>query len=206
MQRLKLRLIASVVVLLLIGCAGAFAQPPLTITSSGYYITVVGADGVPQLVKITTVIDMTGGDSTPAPPGVDEIDSALAQQVKDWANTAADPQAAQGIAAVYSHIRGAVDDGLLDPVTVWPAFKNATDSAIVVVDGGKKWDEFRTKLSAVVTEGRQRGTLQTPASVSRMARSVQHGLELAADGSDALPLDKLTAIAAKTNEAIDAEQ
>lgn len=180
----------------------ANAQPPLTITPSGYYVTELGPDGVPVLVQITTVIDMTGAD-VPAPPDGGEVDQALVKKVKGWASNVEDPQAAQAIAAVYSHIRGAVDDGILSPVTVWPALKDATDSSLELVDSGQKWKPFRDELSAVVTEGRQRGTLQSAAAISRMVRSVQHGLELSADGSDALPLDVLTNVAAKTNEAID---
>lgn len=180
----------------------AHSQPPLTITSSGYYLTEVDSNGVPSLVQITTVIDMTGGDS-PTPPDEGEVDAAIVKQVRKWADAVDDPQSAQAIAAVYSHVRGAVDEAILDSTTVWPALKDSTDSAIELVEGVKSWKPFRDELSAVVTEGRQRGTLQSPSAISRMARSVQHGLELSADGSDALPLDVLTKVAAKTNEAID---
>jgi len=201
--RTRLRIASAAVVLSLIACVGSLAQPPLTITSSGYYLTQLDANGVPSLVQITTVIDMTGGTDTPTPPDQGDVDPALVKDIKAWADATEEPQAAQAIAAVYSHVRGAVDDGTLDPVTVWPALKDATDSAIMVVDGAAAWSDFREKLSAVVTEGRQRGTLQSPAAISRMARSVQQGLELSADGSDALSLDDLVVIAAKTNEAID---
>jgi hypothetical protein len=96
-----------------------------------------------------------------------------------------------------------MEDRVLSPTTVWPVLKDATDAAVKIVDTSADWSTFRTKLSAFVTEGRQRGTLQSNRDVMRMIRSVQHGLELSADGSDALGLDKLVAIAAKTNEAID---
>ena len=199
---LKSRLVAAVFVLTTLFCVGLFAQPPLLITTSGYYYTELDASGVPSLVEITTVVDLRDGvpPTTPTTP----VDTALANQVKTWSDTANDPQGAQAIAAVYSHIRGAVNDGILDEVTVWQALKLSTDSAIEIMGSDSKWKDFRSQLSALVTEGRQRGTLQTPEPISRMIRSVQHGLELSADGSNALTLDILTSIAAKTNEAIDA--
>jgi hypothetical protein len=196
-----------ILTLLAILSSTAMGQPPLTITSSGYYITEINADGVPKLVKITVVVDLTGGNApAPNPPDVADIDTAVVKQVKEWSETVNDPQGAQAIAAVYSHIKGAVDDTLLDVVSVWPALKDATDNAITIVDSTEKWKTFRDQLSALVTEGRQRGTLQNKKAVSVFLRSVQQGLELSADGSNALSLDTLTAIATKTNEAIDANK
>lgn len=204
MERFKLRLISAAIILSLIAAVGAAAQPPLTITSAGYFYTEVDSDGIPVMVKITTVIDLTDKNNpAPAPPEDGDVDLDLVENIKAWSSGVEDPQAAQAIAAVYSHIRGAVDDGILDAITVWPALKDATDSAIDIVEGDEKWTGLRKKLSAVVTEKRQRGTLQNEQSIARMIRSVQHGLELSADGSTALPIDELTAIAAKTNEAID---
>lgn len=205
--REKLRLTCGAVTLAVLWCVGAVAQPPLTITSGGYFITQVDAAGIPTMVQITTVIDMTGGN-TPLPPGGDkpDVDAVLVKQVQGWADVADEPQTAQAIAAVYSHVRGAVEDGLLNGTTVWPALKTATDVAIETTEGTEVWTVFRDSLSSVVTEGRQRGTLQTPADIARMLRSVQHGLELSADGSDAVSLDKLVAIAAKVNEAIDGQK
>jgi len=201
----RFRIIVSLAYILL--ASSVFAQPPLTITSNGYYITVLGADGVPSLVKLTVVVDLTGGTKpdtpkTPEPPE-DNVDLEVVKQIKAWADAVADPQGAQGIAAVYSHAKGAVDDDTLNTTTIWPVLNQATDAAVIVMDGGTKWKEFRGKLSALITEGRQRGTLQSKASVALLTRSVQQGLELSADGSNALSLDLLTRIAMRTNEAID---
>lgn len=201
----RFRIIVSLAYILL--ASSVFAQPPLTITSNGYYITVLGADGVPSLVKLTVVVDLTGGTKPDAPktpePPEDNVDLEVVKQIKAWADAVADPQGAQGIAAVYSHAKGAVDDDTLNTTTIWPVLNQATDAAVIVMDGGTKWKEFRGKLSALITEGRQRGTLQSKASVALLTRSVQQGLELSADGSNALSLDLLTRIAMRTNEAID---
>lgn len=203
--RERLRLIAAAFVIWAIACVGAMAQPPLTITTSGYYLTVVDADGIPQLVKITTVVDLTGGDGTPAPPIDDSnLDIELVKQVKQWSLAIEDPQSAQAIAWVYLQLADALDDDLLDTTSIWLATKTATDSAIGVVEGSKDWKPFRDQLSDVITIGRQRGTMQSKAAIGRMMRSVQKGLEQAADGSNALTMAQTAAITAKTNEAIDA--
>ena len=52
-------------------------------------------------------------------------------------------------------------------------------------------------------EAKQRGQLSTPQQVAKVLLSVQQGVELSADGSVALGLDKLVTIAQRTNEAID---
>ena len=202
----RFRFLVSLTYFLL--ASSVFAQPPLTITKSGYYITVLNADGVPNLVKLTVVVDLTGNTPdapSPTPPDApdDNVDLEVVKQIKDWADEVADPQGAQGIAAVYSHVKGAVDDGMLNTTTVWPVLNQATDAAVIVVDGGIKWKAFREKLSALITEDRQRGVLQSKESVALLTRSIQQGLELSADGSSALALDLLTRIAMKTNEAID---
>lgn len=205
--RSKLRVFAAAVVLVALWCLGAVAQPPLTITQSGYYLTQLDADGVPTLVQITTVVDLTGGSTPDAPePPAPDVDAKIVKQVQGWAGTVSNPQGAQAIAAVYSHVRGAVEDGLLDETSVWVALKAATDYAINATEGGDSWDNFREHLSALVTEGRQRGTLQSSDEIARMMRSAQQGLELSADGSEAISLDLLVKIAAKTNEAIDASK
>ena len=200
--RQRLRLVFAAWVLLLAGAVGAIAQPPLTITPSGYYLTFVDADGVPSLVQITTVIDLTGGNPSPDTPD-GPIDAEFAKQVKEWSDDVDDPQTAQAIAWVYLHVGDALDADQVDATSVWLALKQATDAAIKIVDGGD-WSAFREKLSSVITESRQRGTLQTSKEIRRMLASAQHGLELSADGSDALTMAQTAAITAKTNEAIDA--
>lgn len=201
--------------LLLIGCvlllaSHASAQPPLTITSSGYFLTILDDEGTPSFVRLESVTDLTSGQpptETPIPPitpDVPVLDPVLVKDVQAWAESIGDPLTAQAIAAVYAHLRGATDDELVSVSAIWSVLKTATDSAVVVVGGGKDWSPFRDKLSDIVTEGNQRGSLSSKADILRLMLSVQQGLELSADGSVALSMDKLVMIAKKTNEAIDA--
>lgn len=187
------------------------ASPPLTITKSGYFLTLVDSNGVPTFEKIANVTDLRGGvvpDVPPVDPPViqpaPKIDQAIVNSVKASSLAVNDALTAQGIAAVYAHVLGALEDDLITTVNVWPILKTATDSAVGVVASGKDWKPFRDDLSSSITAGRQRGTLSAKADVLRLMRSVQHGLELSADGSTALSLAKMVSIAAKTNEAIDA--
>lgn len=183
--------------------ANAMGQPPLTITEAGYFLTVVDDDGTPSHIKLTTIIDMRGGDN-PTPPDQPEFDLELVKKVEAWAKANKDPLSAQALAAVYSQVRSAFEDGILDQTTIWPALKGATESALPIVDSGTDWKPFRDQLTAVLTERTQRGTLQTKPEINLLLISTQQGLELSADGSDAIGLDAMVQIAKVTNEAIDA--
>lgn len=185
------------------------ATPPLTITDSGYYVTELNADGVPSLVAIGTIVDLRTGD-TPKPPDETPPDDPeprvnvqVVKDVQGWAETADNPQASQAIAAVYSHVRGALEDDTISPLIVWQVLKDATDAALEATGAGSLAD-VRTKMSDLITEGRQKGDIESKESIDVLLLSIQHGLELSADGSVALTMDELTRIARKTNEAIDA--
>jgi hypothetical protein len=198
---------------LLLACVllagSALAQPPLTITSSGYFLTVLDDDGTPSFVRLESITDLTSGQpptETPIPPTTPDgpdLDPVLVKDVQAWAESIGDPLTAQAIAAVYAHLRGATEDELVSTSAIWSTLKTATDSAVGIV-AGKDWKPFRDKLSDLVTEGNQRGSLSSKADILRFMLSVQQGLELSADGSIALSMDKLVMIAKKTNEAIDA--
>lgn len=199
--------LATFIVALLISTP-LLSQPPLTITRDGYFITVLDESGVPSFVRIESITDLTSGQppaETPIPPITPEpdLDPALVKDVQAWAGSINDPLTAQGIAAVYAHLRGATEDDLVPASEVWSTLKAATDSAVGIVDGGKDWKPFRDKLSDIVNEGNQRGSLSQKSDILRLMLSVQQGLELSADGSVALAMDKLVLIAKKTNEAID---
>lgn len=162
---------------------------PLTITKSGYFLTVVDAEGVPTYVKITDVIDLRGEQPpvTPSPnPPVSppQLDMELVRDVKLWAEGAKEPQASQAIAAVYLTVRQAK---LESP---WPILKQATDDSLKIVESSGNWETFRKNLSAVITERSQKGTLDN----ETVLRSVQQGLEMSADGSIALPDDVINKI------------
>ena len=167
-------------------------------------MTVVDAAGNPQYVEIKTVIDLTGASSpTPDEPDEPAVDMELVAKVKEWALAINDPQSAQAIAAVYSHVRGALADSTLTAETVWAPLKQATDSGLGVIQGGKDWSAFRKQVTEAFTDAKQRGKLSDAKSISCVLLSVQHGVELAADGSTALTMDQMVEIARRTNTAID---
>ena len=188
----------------------AQSDSPLTITPSGYYLTVIDSSGIPQYTKIETIIDLTGaqqpGPDEPDEPDVPDepsVDMELVSKIKACAKEVDDPKSAQAIAAVYAHIRGALADGTLTVQTANAALKQATDSALAVINSGKDWTSFRDKLTAEFTERKQRGLLGTSKQVVVALQSVQHGVELAADGSAAISMDNIIEIARRTNLAID---
>lgn len=193
------------------------AAPPLTITDTGYYLTILDSSGAPSLVKIDTIVDLTLGDA-PAPkpppdapptdppaPVPPDLDIATVKGVQAWATEIADPSGSQAVAAVYSHVRGAFADGLLTESSVWSALKTATDDALTIVSPDTNWAPFRKQLSALITLDRQRGTLTSKSEINRLLASTKQGLDMSADGSPMLSDEDLVAIAIKTNEAIDAQ-
>jgi len=163
----------------------------------------VGEDGTPVYVKFATVINLTDGKTPPTDrPDEPSVDKEIVSKSKGWAVAVADPASAQAIAAVYAHVRGAVADGTLTSATVWPALKQATDSALALMNG-KSWTPFRDGVTAVATLAQQRGKLNTPEQIEQMLLSVQQGVELAADGATAISMDQIIEIARRTNTAID---
>ena len=70
----------------------AGVAPPLTITDSGYWVTVVDDNGTPSLVRITTVIDLRSGEApTPpkddpgeTPPALDPPPAGISADVASW--------------------------------------------------------------------------------------------------------------------------
>jgi len=192
-------------------CATAAASPPLTITQSGYYLTVIDANGNPSLERIATVIDLRDGGIvpdvppiviTPEPPPV-VVDAALVAEIKAAAVAIQDPSSAQGISLAYTQIRDAFGDGLVSPESVWPVLKTATDSALVVT-AGKDWKPFRSKLSAIITARKQQGLLDGKDEIIAYLTAIKAGLEQAAEGSAAISFADTIKIVKATNEAIDA--
>lgn len=192
-------------------CSVAVAAPPLTITKSGYYLTIVDASGNPSLEKIATVIDLRDGGTVPDVPPVVVVpepppvivDAALVAEIQAAAVSIQDPASAQGILLAYTQIRDAFSDGLVSDEAIWPVLKTATDSALVVT-AGKDWKPFRSKLSAIITARKQQGTLDTKDEIIAYLTAIKAGLEQAAEGSAAISFADTIKIVAKTNEAIDA--
>jgi hypothetical protein len=191
-------------------CSVAVAAPPLTITKSGYYLTIVDASGNPSLEKIATVIDLRDGGVVPdvppvvvvpEPPPV-VVDAALVAEIKAAAVAIQDPSSAQGISLAYTQIRDAFSDGLVSSESVWAVLKTATDSALVVTSA-KDWKPFRSKLSAIITARKQQGLLDGKDEIIAYLTAIKAGLEQAAEGSSAISFADTIKIVAKTNEAID---
>jgi hypothetical protein len=196
---------SAVIILWLLSGAIAQAQPPLTITQAGYYITVVDESGVPSLVELSTVVDLRKGGEPDTPDDKPDIDPQLVRSVEAWSDLVVDPLGAQAIAAVYSHLRLALKDGILTTDNVWITSKLATDSALSIVGTGKDWTGFRRSVSDEIGTRKSQGRLASSRDVQRVMHSLQHGLELSADGSTALSMDQLVRIASATNEAIDGQ-
>jgi len=203
-------------ILALLAIVPAVASPPLTITESGYYLTIVDGNGLPALEKIDNVTDLRAGDQPPvvpdkpappvppkpAPPKI-ELDLVLVKDSTEWAKSIADPLTAQAISLVYDQVGGAFQDDTIEAAKVWEVMKDATDVAVAVVGSGKDWKPYRTKVSDVITLGRQKGMMAEKQSVLVLLNSLRQGLEMAADGTPSLPLAKAVEIATKTNEVID---
>lgn len=197
-------------------CATAVAAaPPLTITKTGFYLTVIDAAGNPTLEKITTVIDLRDGgvipDVPPVIPQPDDppvvqppvsVDAALISEVKTNALAIQDPASSQAVALVYTQIRDAFNDGLLTEDTIWPTIKIATDSALVTT-AGKDWKPFRSKLSSIITVQKQQGNLDTKDELFAYLTAIKAGLEQSAEGSTAIGFADTLKIVQSTNEAID---
>jgi hypothetical protein len=192
--------LAALLACLIASSVYAQVDSPLTITESGYFLTEIGDDGVPVYVKIPVVVDLT--EASQERPEAPEIDKELVDRIKVLATKIDDPASAQAIAAVYAHIRGAVADGTLSSETMWGPLKGATDSALALI-GGKDWTEWRDGVTAIFTLAKQRGQLNDAKQIDRMLMSIQAGVELAADGSTAISMDKTIEIARRTNTAID---
>jgi len=185
------------------------ADETLTITKSGYYLTVQDSKGVPTYVQIKTVVDLRDNHdktpdtpTTPVPPTDPLVYPDLVDQIKEWSSTIDDPQSAQAIASTYAHVYGALNDNTLSPENVWVPLKQSTDSALGVIVDSKDWSDFRIKLTKIFTEAQQRGRLTTAEQIKKMLLTVQKGLESSAVNTE-LSMDQIVEIARRTNLAID---
>lgn len=170
--------------LFLLLCSPLYAQPPLTITDSGYYITVVEA-GVPTYVELTQVTDLTKNSPDPPPvPKPPIVDKVIVDQVVAWSSALKDPDGAQALAIVYKTVYNAKLE------TPWQSIKSASVASLTLIKTTADWESFRAKVSALITKEAQQGTLDDALVIN----SVQHGLELSADGSPSLSIDVITKI------------
>lgn len=179
-------------------------QPVLVITPGGFFYLESGRDGVPVAVPVAKIVDLRGGSTGPTPdaPEQPQPDNALTVEIRDLAKTVADGSGAQAMALVYTQSSEAVADGLVPVATSLEAVRKATDNALGLVGTAGKWDAFRSRLSTIATERTQRGELATSKQMADFLKSIAIGLELAADGSNALDFSVIIGVSTATNSAL----
>jgi hypothetical protein len=177
----------------------------LVITPSGFFYLESGQDGVPVAVPVAKIVDLRGGSPGPTPDAPDQPrpDNALTVEIRDLAKTVSDGSGAQALALVYTQSSEAVADGLVPVATSLDAVRKASDNALGLVGTAMKWDAFRSRLSTIATERTQRGELATSKQMADFLKAIALGLELAADGSEALDFSVVIGIATSTNKALD---
>ena len=198
------RAIALLMFAFLAGTACLASQPVLVITPSGFFYLESGQDGVPVAVPVAKIVDLRGGSPGPTPdaPEQPRPDNALTVEIRDLAKTMADGSGAQALALVYTQSSEAVADGLVPVATSLEAVRKASDNALGLVGTAMKWDAFRSRLSTIATERTQRGELATAKQMADFLKAIALGLELAADGSNALDFSVVIGVAAGTNAAL----
>jgi hypothetical protein len=180
------------------------SQPVLVITPTGFFYLEAGADGVPASVPVERVVDLRGGSPGPTPdaPEQPRPDNALTVEIRDLAKTVADGSGAQALALVYTQSSEAVADGLAPVATSLEAVRKASDNALGLVGTAGKWDAFRSRLSTIATERTQRGELATAKQMADFLKAIAIGLELAADGANALDFSVIIQVSTGTNTAL----
>jgi hypothetical protein len=179
------------------------SQPVLVITPTGFFYLETAADGVPVSVPVERVVDLRSGSPDPAPgPTEPRPDNALSVQIRDLAKAIGDPAGAQALALVYTQSGEAVTDGLVPVTASLDAVRKASDNALGLTGSATKWDPFRAQLSTIATERTQRGELSTPQQMGDFLKAVAIGLELAADGSQALDFSVIIGVSTGTNLAL----
>jgi len=195
--------IVSLILALILGGIAFGSQPVLVITSGGYFFLEIGKDGLPVSVPAGQIIDLREGFPD-SPPGTQppQPDNALSVEIRDLAKTIGDGAGAQALALVYTQSAGAVADKLVPVSSAFDSIRKASDNALGLLGTALKWDPLRTRLSDIVTERTQKGELSTPQQLSDFLKAVAIGLELAADGSNALDFSMVIRISTGTNAAL----
>lgn len=182
-------------------------RPALVITSAGYQYLDTGEDGLALLVPVSRIIDLRGGGDTDGPsppaPDPDTPNLELTRLAKGWANEIDDPQTAQAMALVYLQIADSVKAGDLTLESGPMALSLATDAVLASIGKADQWRPFRKNASDELTRQRQRGTVNSSDSLEAFLRAVANGLELSADGSDAVAHTDLLQVVVTVNRAID---
>lgn len=189
--------------LLLVSGASSCLGQTVVLTETGAYLLTKDADNTPSYSLVGTELIDLRGDAPVPPKEPPKIDLELANKVKSCATETNDPDGAQVIAKVYAHVRGALEDDILNTTTVWDALKQATDKALETTNSMEVWRTCRQLISDDLAERQQRGRMVTKGEIVLFLRSIQSGLEASVDGSFAISIDLEVKVAAITNEAID---
>lgn len=207
-------------VLLILGTTTLFADSPLTITDNGYYLTVVDSSGIPALSQIEVVVDLRTG-TTPIPPTfsppeiepappirppvVPVLDLARVEEVRKL-TPANDPMTAQAIAFVYAQVAVALHNDRFPSNQVWDKVRVATEQTLLVIEGEQDWSFFRGKMSSIITEAVQRGTLNDRESITKFLWSSQRGIESAIGDVVAIEMPLQAAIALTVLDVIERKE
>jgi hypothetical protein len=205
MTRNTIRSIATLAIAILSLGVLAASPPVLIVTQGGFFYLEVGSDGIPVSTPVPTIIDLRGdGDGAPPtdPPTPPPVDTALVRQVRDLARAVGDPAGSQALALVYTQASGAVADGVVPVESSLDAVRKASDAALALVVTAKDWGEFRSEISTLASNRIQRGELSTPKQMADFLKAIASGLELSADGSQALDFAVVIGIATATNNAL----
>lgn len=197
----KVRPAVALLIAFLAGTICLASQPVLVITPSGFFYLEAGSDGVPVAVPVDKIVDLRGGGPAPEPDEPRQ-DNALTVQIRDLAKPVGDGAGAQALALVYTQSSEAVADGLVPVASAMEAVRKASDNALGLTGTAGKWDEFRVKLSTIATERTQRGELSTTKQMGEFLKAIALGLELAADGSNALDFSVIIQVSTGTNNAL----
>lgn len=172
--------------------AGADA-PAIIITKSGYYILSIDDAGVPVPVKVTQVIDYSGG-SNPLPPpggggGGGGTGDTITPQVRQWTSTVGNPTAARALAVVYRTFVPQIRSGAIPWDRAMEAVKLATDQTLPLVGGAEPWVTWRQNVGGLLNTMIQTGAIKDGPTLASALERIADGLDSSAqrEGAAALP-------------------
>lgn len=197
------------VLLALLAALPATAGPPLTITDSGYWITVVD-DGVPTLVPVGPVIDLRSGSQPPADDGTgndpdDPTDApapppqGIGADVARWAAEVNRPDEAQRYALIFETVRDGTLAGDIPIVKVLDVLKRSADGMI-----SDDWTAFRQSVGDYLTDRLTTGQMGTVKKAAGELELIRYGLGYSArDAENALTDADMVEVVAKVNSIVD---
>lgn len=208
--RYRLWLCFAALALGLITSLALCSPPSVIITDGGYFLLTADDDGTPSLNRVRRVIDIRGDapdpddpDGPDPDPDPDTPDLELTRKARGWAAAVGDPPTAQALALVYLQVTESIEAGNLNLETGPIAVALATDAVLASRSAAEKWKPFRDAASDELTLRRQNESITTAAHLVAFLRAVAAGLELAADGSEAIGFSTVIGVAEMVNQSID---